>query len=1348
MKKILNIILLLAVCFTAFSQAESFENREIFGSIRGKINNHASVINSNYARVGAIGDSLHTYIDTVTYSGGGASKWGIELVDADFLATPSTYYLVDASTAPVVCNIPAYDGSSSDEYIITLHENTHKVTITDGTHYWTIPTEKGVLHIKGSADVGDWVIVEDGRNMWHGITVTEDRDFSDGDGFENKVTYYISPAVSGQAVVLTIPAPATYDSSATVRATFILKSEGSATIVRSDGGYIGGKIQQLITTVDRGLTIEEYNGSYNIVQDSRVKVETNLSFPFYRTDVESSIAGYNLLVTSKENANYPDETILSTGDITSLTFTNYATYVTDSSIVFGDEPESQVVFNVVTRNTVASRPISAYYTLHERKMDNSEVLILTTPQFIISSTEFQQYTINDIFPAHSFENGSLLVMKVWVARVGGVQASQLETKIGGDNGAYVVRSLPSASVEHNDLAGRDAQGAHTGLSISYENAGSLINSDNTQGAISELDKRTTSNTRNTEVLYTYKDNERYFSSFESDFWIKREKGLLTFDCPEHTDSTFTTVVYIDPTAEINGDGTSEATPLNNWPPYLQANTAYLQKRGTVYTGSTLQETQTADNYLIGAYGEGGRPDIASYRLIFDGDNVTVRDVKLYTCRLGNYPGTVADNHWLFNCELMIVGVWGSLNQCHIVGCEIHDSETELIWVQGAVDQAGIGNNITIAYNWLYNANMKWYEGATSAYADGDAIQVLAANGTIHIHNNFIDRSATGNKFCVILGEPTSPVFSAIIEDNLFYPPKYTPEGGACVYIKAIMDSCVVRNNIFYTDEELGLASIWNEEASSGREVYGNLFDGMGRDVASQVGLTKFFNNTLIGVPNKYGQGARDFGNNIYDTDDSYIGGNNLYVDEHPEGSVFEDWEKFILKPNSPARGTGILIDSSHVWTSDYYGKEQNKTGVYDYGAFRYNRLDKESVTGTAGLYDSIEAMAQNDMFARLDTTEPISINSKIAGYYQYNISANDTIALVDNLGYNYAFGDTTRTTEAVFSIDWQNNDNVSELFLSYDGTIIDIGGIADLALNNLIVCYRKPSSGTAIDQVLSCNYSYTFAKYVTPTSPTVTSLTVENATPSQLDVVFSEAVTGDLTDWNIASDGDAISISSLISGDGTSEWGIALSRDVVTGETLTLTIGASNTVVSVSSALALDYSTIPSVTNNVVAAGFNSLTLTTYTALDGNTFPVTANGGSGTWGYANTSETTGTGDFYIEQPINNINLASLIILRLDQNLDGFGNSVWGIWGGITDGGDVYNSLISGSSASIGGSDMTDGDYMVIYRESGTLKIGITTALDGVITDLLTLDTGNVIDYYIQIGAFRTGTIIDNSYISY
>lgn len=421
--------------------------------------------------------------------------------------------------------------------------------------------------------------------------------------------------------------------------------------------------------------------------------------------------------------------------------------------------------------------------------------------------------------------------------------------------------------------------------------------------------------------------------FEGIFYSQQSTGMALYDVPEASDVEYTSIVYIDPSQPVNGVGT-ELDPLNDWPEALISNTAYLQKRGTTYGGTTRSIIQNADNVLIGAYGVGTRPNIgteSTQRIEFRGDHAVIRDVQIRSINVGEYPSSQTDQHWVYNCEMKSIGFFASTTGSYIIGNELHDSGNELIWVSGAETDPLVGFNIEIAYNKMYDANTNWFPGATELQAPGDAIQFKAANGLVHIHNNFIDRSSTGNKFNIILGEPNTPIFDALVEDNIFYPPMKTPEGGAVFYVKSIIDTCTIRNNIFYTREENSMFCIYTE--TNNCDIYGNLFINFANDI--NIAQRSFFNNTVVDVDDPKGYLSTNYGNNIFSTNQGgNLGAGNLYIDTEGEANLFESTDTYKLKVSSPARDAGTAITGIADWIKDFYGTTQEGI-IYDMGAFRY-----------------------------------------------------------------------------------------------------------------------------------------------------------------------------------------------------------------------------------------------------------------------------------------------------------------------------------------------------------------------------------------------------------------------------
>ena len=246
-------------------------------------------------------------------------------------------------------------------------------------------------------------------------------------------------------------------------------------------------------------------------------------------------------------------------------------------------------------------------------------------------------------------------------------------------------------------------------------------------------------------------------------------------------------VYVDPecssSAGCCGDGTQEC-PFATWADVGQLNapdTAYLQKRGTTDTidGRLLPN---AAGQLIGAYGEGERP-LLQTTFVAEGDrslietqsggmNLTVRDLELSAPGLAScvklgaftvvYDTVIRDSGW---------GIRGYTQGFRIIGNEIHDTKDDGIFVQN-VSFFEIGNNT------IYRVNTNWVAPTTpQSEAAGDGIQLAQAD-MWWVHDNDIDRTSSGNKFCFIADVTTYGIF----EGNSLQGPLDTQEGGASIYL--------------------------------------------------------------------------------------------------------------------------------------------------------------------------------------------------------------------------------------------------------------------------------------------------------------------------------------------------------------------------------------------------------------------------------------------------------------------------------------------------------------------------------------------------------------------------------------
>jgi hypothetical protein len=322
---------------------------------------------------------------------------------------------------------------------------------------------------------------------------------------------------------------------------------------------------------------------------------------------------------------------------------------------------------------------------------------------------------------------------------------------------------------------------------------------------------------------------------------------------------YATIVYIDPAAAAPGDGSSPESPLQSWSQVnFQADTAYVQKRGTtdLVTSAIIVGP---DNVLLGAYGDeaGPRPVISDvsgsiqYMVQVAGDAVTVRDLELVSPRAasgihyaaGYWPSDgVAYNNYVHGVDQSNYLMWGVRvfgERTRVLSNTIDFIGDDGIFVQYASD-------VEIAYNQITRINQKWFEDPSEAYSGGDSIQFDSSN-RFHIHHNYMDRSDTGNKFCVIVNPKTENA-TGIIENNICLIAK----DRVPVFI-GYYDGfrATVRNNHFvYTDTDGGGVGIWNHAPYL--DVYNNIFENFsgGLVIANSQTIATLSHNVFYDVHNQ------------------------------------------------------------------------------------------------------------------------------------------------------------------------------------------------------------------------------------------------------------------------------------------------------------------------------------------------------------------------------------------------------------------------------------------------------------------------------------------------------------------
>jgi hypothetical protein len=418
-----------------------------------------------------------------------------------------------------------------------------------------------------------------------------------------------------------------------------------------------------------------------------------------------------------------------------------------------------------------------------------------------------------------------------------------------------------------------------------------------------------------------------------------------YDVPEPSDARFSNgIVYIDPNWTGNEAGTI-TEPFSTWDHVnIEPNTAYLQKRGTIDTINNKSLSGEIQNIMIGAYGSGNRPKMKLAKISLNGDNCVVRDIFTYTkIELGYFNSYT----WIYNCEIdgstnsddLLVN-FGHHNK--IIANHIHNGQKEGIFMKDD-NTGGVGNEV--AYNHIHDINQSWFPGATQLEADGDGLQVTT-NDSLWIHHNIIDRSNSGNKFCIIINDEPNyydgKTVYALIENNVLFLPKTTNEGGAGIYLGAPHNS-IIRNNRIYskiTEDDEYLLSIFCGTKVVKLEVYGNLIVNADADLRMSYDTAIVYNNTFINTKSTFSNYWYYCENNIFPTTNSNLSNSNLFISDYSLETLFSDpsTNDYTLKIGSPAIDGGIETGFS----LDMNGVKVPFNGKTDIGAYEYS--DNQATT--------------------------------------------------------------------------------------------------------------------------------------------------------------------------------------------------------------------------------------------------------------------------------------------------------------------------------------------------------------------------------------------------------------------
>jgi hypothetical protein len=259
------------------------------------------------------------------------------------------------------------------------------------------------------------------------------------------------------------------------------------------------------------------------------------------------------------------------------------------------------------------------------------------------------------------------------------------------------------------------------------------------------------------------------------------------------------------------------------------------------------------------------------------------------------------------------------------------------------------------------------------------------------------------------------------------------------------------------------------------------------------------------------------------------------------------------------------------------------------------------------------------------------------------------------------------------------------------------------------------------------------------TAPTLTAASIENATPSQLDLTFDEATTITTAGWSMSATGGAVTISSVISGSGTTTPKLGLSRSIADGETVTISYDPATGATTDGSGNELAAITNQAVTNKVEAAGAEDAVWTNLTNAtdDGSDLTATANNGGATF-----SKKIAQGDDgYIQIEVLNVIESTSFIFGLEAE------SGYEAWTNISNRIWIFSNLYYTQATVNSGRTAQANDLVRIEVNRTDGKIYHKVSSDGGDT-WTTLNNANVsnVDLFPKATASSSGKIIRNAKI--
>jgi hypothetical protein len=270
-------------------------------------------------------------------------------------------------------------------------------------------------------------------------------------------------------------------------------------------------------------------------------------------------------------------------------------------------------------------------------------------------------------------------------------------------------------------------------------------------------------------------------------------------------SVYADTVYINPEYNAGNNDGSYKEPYKSWDDIsVKSNTVYLIKRSTKLILIRPVNIPGKSNIFLGAYGDGSKPEIRTNSAdkimnVTHSKNVTISNISMsgnggttYCLRVLGESSNVRIVNCIFSGAIWGIRLIGFENgnqpaNIHIKRSRIFNIGDDGIFAQNVHDMHIDSCDIR-------KVNQKWFRvGKSESQAPGDGIQMDRCRN-ISITNSTIDRTDTGNKFCIIANRTTN----GQIKNNILKGPLKKGSGGASIYFGYGSDSMKVVNNQIYS----------------------------------------------------------------------------------------------------------------------------------------------------------------------------------------------------------------------------------------------------------------------------------------------------------------------------------------------------------------------------------------------------------------------------------------------------------------------------------------------------------------------------------------------------------------------